>query len=186
MTVIVMHLKTQSRNLRTVKRSRYYATSVLDHKNVATKFPAPITKQEKVQYLFSELPSSPGGVVAIRIAHSRPDGKSVKPNVYVNDVIVKSSSFSYDAAGGYREFSDGSYFGEFIVYYDLEDLTAKKNPKVSVMYPDSGGYSTTVVLEIDECSDSSCCVLAKRSTQTKCDGQSDSGKLRPQPTPMPK
>ncbi|KAJ8905637.1 hypothetical protein NDN08_002143 [Rhodosorus marinus] len=145
MTVIEVKFKTASRDLRRIRRTKNYSAFVRDHKNEKVDFPAPIKKNQKVHYYFRELPSTKGGVAAIRISHSRPVGREEKPDVYVNDVRISPNSFSADVAGGYKKFSDGNFFGTFIVYYNLEKLTARKTPKVTVSYPDSGAKYTCYV-----------------------------------------
>ncbi|KAJ8900832.1 hypothetical protein NDN08_000131 [Rhodosorus marinus] len=184
-TVFQVTFDKDSRDLRSVKRSRHFAKSVENSRNLKPDFPAPIEKDQKVHYFFDDLPTSSRGVVAIRIAHSRPLGKVDKPKVWINNVLVPSESFSADVAGGYRKFSDGSYYGVFIVYYDLEDFTKGKRAKVSVSYPDNGGWSVSVVLEVDQCSGSSCCVLGHRKNSRACKPNNDNGNRRPMPTPVP-
>ncbi|KAJ8905636.1 hypothetical protein NDN08_002142 [Rhodosorus marinus] len=185
MTVIEVEFKTGSRDLRKVQRSRHYTSSVRDSENEKADFPAGILRDRKVHYFFRDLPSTRGGVAAIRISHSRPFGTAEKPDVYINDVRLSPESFSADVAGGYKEFGDGDYFGTFLVYYNLEKLTSRKTAKVSVSYPDGGGWSTSVVVEIDQCKGSSCCVLANRKNRGPCKPSDDSGFLRPEPTPIP-
>ncbi|KAJ8905590.1 hypothetical protein NDN08_002097 [Rhodosorus marinus] len=185
-TVFEVAFDKPSRERRKVNRSRHYASYVRDHNNNKPDFPAPIEKNKKVHYYFENLPNTPGGVVAIRISHSRAYGSEDKPSVFVNDVRVPPESFSAEVAGGYKKFDDGKYYGVFIFHYNLEDIVKRQFPKVSVSYPDSGGWSVSVVLEIDQCSNSSCCVLGNRKNRKPCPANIDAGKLRPHPTPIPR
>jgi len=185
-TILKVVFDVPSRDNRRVQRSRHYPASIRDHAGKEPDFPAPIRKNRKIDYFFEDVPSTPGGMVDIRISHSRKFGLSEKPKVFVNNVEVPQEDFSDDVAGGFKLF-DENFYGVFLVHYHLEDLTSRTRPKISVEYPDDGGLMVTVVLEVTECTRSSCCVLQHRKNQEPCNiptGDVFTGRIRPDPTPV--
>ncbi|KAJ8901447.1 hypothetical protein NDN08_007293 [Rhodosorus marinus] len=186
-TVLKVVFDDPSRDNRRVQRTRHYPTRIRDHTGKEPDFPAPISKNRKIDYYFEDVPNTPGGMVDIRISHSRKFGLSEKPKVFVNNVEVPQEDFSDDVAGGFKLF-DENFYGVFLVHYHLEDLASKTRPKISVEYPDDGGLMVTVVLEVTECTRSSCCVLQHRKNQEPCNiptGDVFTGRIRPNPTPVP-
>eukprot|EP00189_Rhodosorus_marinus_P011830 CAMPEP_0184738194 /NCGR_PEP_ID=MMETSP0315-20130426/914_1 /TAXON_ID=101924 /ORGANISM="Rhodosorus marinus, Strain UTEX LB 2760" /LENGTH=977 /DNA_ID=CAMNT_0027205811 /DNA_START=67 /DNA_END=3003 /DNA_ORIENTATION=- len=167
MTVLELRLSRMLIERGSVRRTRHYMDTVTSKGRNINSYPFEIEGGEKYNVWFEDIPQGRNGMAYIRVAHSRRPTMADKPKVWVNDKLV--TNFSARMAGPKRDYGD-KYFGAIIIPFDLEQLTSVGRPKVSLQYPDDGGWISTVTLEVDRCDSRSCCVLGGRGKKFSCVG----------------
>uniref|UniRef100_A0A7S3A8X3 Beta-porphyranase A C-terminal domain-containing protein n=1 Tax=Rhodosorus marinus TaxID=101924 RepID=A0A7S3A8X3_9RHOD len=167
MTVLELRLSKMLVERGSVRRTRHYMDSVANKGKKINSYPFEIEGGERYNVFFENIPRGRDGMAYIRIAHSRRPTSAAKPKVWVNDKLA--TNFSSRMAGPKRDYGD-KYFGVFVVPVDLENLTRVKRPRISLQYPDDGGWISTVTLEVDRCDSRSCCVLGGREKFFRCVG----------------
>uniref|UniRef100_A0A7S3EDX5 Beta-porphyranase A C-terminal domain-containing protein n=1 Tax=Rhodosorus marinus TaxID=101924 RepID=A0A7S3EDX5_9RHOD len=181
MTVLELTFAKPLVNVRKVLRSRHMMDSIQDEAGNVVEFPVPIKAGKKINVFFTKIPKSRLGMVYVRIAHSRTLNRAPTPRVWINGVSVPVRNS--EMAGPKPSYSS-SYFGVIVVPYELTKLNSERRPQVTVQYPDSGGFLSTVTLQVERCTNGACCLLPGRSTPVRCTNRRPSLERWERPIPL--
>ncbi|MDX9747808.1 MAG: T9SS type A sorting domain-containing protein [Paludibacter sp.] len=120
----------------TLKKRRYYS---LQHMK-------PIEMDLENSFQFKNVSVAKNGFASISLSFGRPISKSKRPTVTINGTLVEVPV----NWKGYDQSNREDFFGAIDIPIPVSLL--KNNNQISVTFPDSGGYISSVVLKLEELS----------------------------------
>uniref|UniRef100_A0A7S2ZNA9 Uncharacterized protein n=1 Tax=Rhodosorus marinus TaxID=101924 RepID=A0A7S2ZNA9_9RHOD len=182
MTILELTFSRPMAELRTVSRTRHYASDVKNRRGDSVEAPVKIGRWSRTTFLFDDLPGGmPDAVARVRVSHSRSIKMSPKPAVIINGIPVPD--YDPGMSGPKPSFSRVT-FGTFVIEIPLRTLKRRSPAEVTLDYSDAGGKISSVVIEVDECKGNVCCLMANSPGYEPCKFtaiDSDQSKTRPIP-----
>ncbi|MGC6456265.1 MAG: agarase [Coraliomargaritaceae bacterium] len=117
----------------TIKEKKYYATTYLQ----------PIAEESPISFKINKLnTSSRFGEATLRIGIGRAHGLTVRPRVQLNGRPITVP----EDWRGYDQWNRGQFFG--VLEIPVPYAALKKNNRIEVTFPESGGHVSSVALQV--------------------------------------